>query len=880
MDQPFILHLSDQRASLERVGGKGASLAKLSQAGLPVPDGFYITVEAYRRFIAQNELQESILRELEGAGHSLPEALEEASQRIRKRFEEAPIPEDIVHAITEAYTNLAGTSPAVAAGPAVAVRSSATAEDLPEASFAGQQETYLNVRGIEAVLEAVRKCWASLWTARAIAYRARQGIGDTEHRMPDQVALAVVVQLLVPAEAAGILFTADPVSGRRDQMVINAAWGLGEAIVGGLVTPDTLLVDRASRRVISRQTAEKSVMTVRTEAGTSEQPAPDSMRSEPVLDDREAMELAGLGEQIEGLYGTPMDIEWAWADGQFFILQARPVTALPPEPAAPLEWKLPDPRGKYMRASIIELMPDPLTPLFATLGRIEINKGYQRMAVELFNLPGFMHEEMVILINDYGYYDVNFTSRQMLGMMARVPFLLKKVLGTAETRWKDQSRPEYAESVARWKDRDLAALPAGELLEGVREILSVGIVHYIYSIQGGILPAAYMSETVFTGFYEKTVRKADDPPALTFMLGFDSLPIRSEKSLYDLAQWCRQRPELAAALVNSEAGQIAEWLDNDDGGTDWREFKALFSAHLEQFGHAIYDLDFAKPTPADDPAPLIETLKHLIQGQGSNPYIRQQEAAQRRLEAARRLEARLNGWKLRWFRRLLDWAQRYAPLREDALGDVGLGWPLLRRMLLELGRRFAAGGAISRGEDIFWLTETEVYELAAQSDGGETELPDKGQMVRERKTRLQAEKGHTPPPVLPQKSKWAGMDLEKWPPAKAGEQTGDVIHGIGASPGKVTAVARVLLGPEDFAQMKQGEVLVAAITTPAWTPLFTLASGVITDVGGPLSHSSIVAREYGIPAVLGTGVATRRITSGRLVTVDGDQGVVTIGEES
>jgi pyruvate,water dikinase len=779
------------------------------------------------------------------------------------------------------------------------VRSSATAEDLPEASFAGQQETFLNVQGPDAVLDAVRKCWASLWTSRAIAYRTRQGIA------PDQMALAVVVQRLAPAEAAGILFTADPVSGRRDRAVINAAWGLGEAIVGGLVTPDTLVVDRASGSVIARQTAEKAVMTVRTEGGTSEQPAPEALRAEPVLDDRRAGELAALGEQIEGLYGMPMDIEWAWGEGQFFILQARPITALPPEPAAPLEWKLPDPRGKYMRASIIELMPDPLTPLFATLGREEINKGYQRMAVELFNLPGLLHEEMVTLINDYGYYDIKFSTRQMLGMMGRVPFLLRKVLATAETRWKDQSRPEYAETVARWKDRDLAALPAGELLKGVREIFSVGIVHYIYSIQGGILPAAYMSETVFTGFYEKMVRKAEDPPALTFMLGFDSLPIRSEKSLYDLAQWCRQRPELAAALVNGAAGQIAAWLYGSDGQPsstpvqetgeqaphpgssglpetipleDWREFKALFGDHLEQFGHAIYDLDFAKPTPADDPAPLIETLKHLIQGHGSNPYVRQQEAAQRRMEAARRLEVRLKGWKRRWFHRLLDWAQRYAPLREDALGDVGLGWPLLRRMLLELGRRIAAGGAISRGEDIFWLTESEVYDLAAHLDAGETALPDKEQAVRERKSRLQAEKRHTPPPVLPQKSKWAGMDLEKWSPAKAGEQAGDVIHGIGASPGKVTAVARVLLGPEDFSQMKQGEVLVAAITTPAWTPLFTLAAGVVTDVGGPLSHSSIVAREYGIPAVLGTGVATHRIPSGRLVTVDGDQGIVTLAE--
>ncbi|MCP4531424.1 MAG: phosphoenolpyruvate synthase, partial [Delftia sp.] len=242
-------------------------------------------------------------------------------------------------------------------------RSSATAEDLPDASFAGQQETYLNVTGADAVLAAVKRCWASLWTARAIGYRARQGIDQ------GVVRLAAVVQLLVPAEAAGILFTANPVTGARDQIMISAAWGLGEAIVGGLVTPDNITVDKATGEVSARETADKQMMTVRVDGGTEEQPVPAELRDAPVLSDKQAAELARLSVQIEQLYKCPMDIEWTLLDGKFDIVQARPITALPEikvEP--PTEWPMPDPKGQYVRASIIDLMPDPVSPLFATMG--------------------------------------------------------------------------------------------------------------------------------------------------------------------------------------------------------------------------------------------------------------------------------------------------------------------------------------------------------------------------------------------------------------------------------------------------------------------------------------------------------------------------------
>src|SRR6266516_6726974 len=361
---PLVLALDDPAATLEQVGGKGASLARLAAVGLPVPPGFHITTAAYRYFVTENGLQEQILATVSAVTADQPTSLEEASRKIGQMFAQASMPAEIAAAIRQAYVALGGDDLSVA------VRSSATAEDLPDMSFAGQQETYLNMRGETMVLDAVKRCWASLWTARAIGYRARHGIP------PEEVSLAVVVQELVPADAAGILFTANPLTGAREQVMINAAWGLGEAIVGGQVTPDTVVLDKSSGALISQEISEKDVMTVRAAEGTREEPVPAAQRKQAVLSPAQAAELARIGARIETLYGRPMDIEWAMHADRIFIVQARPITALPalPEPeagpdvAAADTWKLPRPEGHYMRTSVLELLPDPLSPLFATLG--------------------------------------------------------------------------------------------------------------------------------------------------------------------------------------------------------------------------------------------------------------------------------------------------------------------------------------------------------------------------------------------------------------------------------------------------------------------------------------------------------------------------------
>ena len=870
MTHDYILSLADPNATLANVGGKGASLARLANAGLPVPDGFHVSTEAYKQFVAENDLQPRILAALQGVDVAQPTTLEATSQAIYDLFAHAPMPHDIADAIARAYLTLPG------AGPAVAVRSSATAEDLPDLSFAGQQETFLNIQGAVAVQDAVKRCWASLWTPRAIGYRAQHNIDHSA------VALAVVVQMLVFADAAGIMFTANPVNGRRDQVVINAAWGLGEAIVGGRVTPDTLSVDKASGRVIERDTADKTVMTVRVDEGTEERPVPENLRRAPALSDEQAAELARLGALIENLYKMPMDIEWTLAENKFAIVQARPITALPePEAPTPTEWLMPDPKGQYMRASVAELLPEPLTPLLATLGRAAINAGTKRLGGELAGSKDRWPDETVVTINDYAYYSTRFTPRQILGLLTTMPFAMPRMMRQAEARWRGEVHPRYVETIQRWQARPLTERSATDLLTGVRQIADASFdVYALY--QSALFPSANLSEVLFTRVYDRLIKRKDDPPALTYLLGLDSTPILAEKSLYDIAAWCRTRPALSAHIANAPARQLAVQLEDDRvppdvEAEDWREWQNRFRMHLAQYGHIIYDLDFAKPLPSDDPTPLLDTCKMFLSGKCTSPYERQRTAAERREQATQAMLERLKGLRLKLFRRLVTWAQKDVPLREDGLADLGLGYPHLRRMLLELGRRLVHAGAIEQAGDVFWLYQVEVQQAAGALDRGES-IHSIADAVKQRKTVWRAEQRVAPPPVLPPKSKWMGIDAGMFLAAREGDQTADTIRGAGTSPGRVIGTARVLHGPEDFDQMQPGDILVARITTPAWTPLFARAAAIVTDIGGQLSHGSIVAREYGIPAVMGTGVATKRIQSGQTITVDGSAGQVVLAK--
>jgi pyruvate,water dikinase len=865
-------------------GGKGVGLGGLIQAGLPVPPGFVLNTAAYADFVAANHLEDGI-RELAALSpQAAPQDYEDASKRIRALFTGGSMPAVIATELGAAYGRLGNGDTAVA------VRSSATAEDLASASFAGQQETYLNVRGTEAVAAAVTDCWASLWTARAMAYRAREGIG------PDEVRLAVVVQQMVEAEAAGVMFTANPANGRRDQTVISAAWGLGESVVSGSVTTDDVVVESGTGQVLSRRTADKDVMTVYADRGTQEQPVPAARRRQSVLDDQAAAALASYGTRIADHFGAPQDIEWARAGGGFFILQSRPITALP-EPAAdtPDVWTVPYPKGMYFRASIVEQLPDPLSPLFADLIDGSVARSLRALMAEAVGKNVIREDDVGLpTINGYAYYYYRTSGmwRVMGKSLTAVRALVRGQAHMGVAGWREFSHPRYEQAIKDWSARPLRELSGEELFEGVQALLDAGTVYYT-AVQS-IIPIAATSEISFGAYYDRVVRRHGDPPAQTFLLGYDSEPIRAEKSLYDLAAWAREVPGLAPAILDAPTAALVEAQRTGipPAGVDqtlWQQWQSRFQDHLGRFGHAVYNLDFVSPVPADDPSTLLETVKFYLRGHGNDPHERQRLSAARREDQTNQAITRLGPKRRAAFLRLLRWAQRAAPIREDALADVGLAWPLLRRMLLELGQRLVDSAVIAEPADVFWLRRQELqsaveFGLAAPDSPAAAAItgaarPVRADAVEARKMLWRGQAKAAAPQLLPE-SRWMERAFGKMMPAGSQDQLGDIIKGVGASAGRVTAPARVLRGPQDFALMEPGDVLVARITTPAWTSLFAMASAVVTDVGGPLSHSSIVAREYGIPAVLGTGVATQRLASGQRIRVDGDAGTVTIADQA
>ena len=868
------------------VGGKGANLGELVAAGLPVPTGCVLTTDAYREFIAANSLQDRILE----LATSAPDERADAAGSIADLFAAGTIPPEMAGEFREAYLLLGDGKGEVP----VAVRSSATAEDLAEASFAGQQDTYLNVSGAGALLDAVRECWASLWTARAMAYRARAGID------PQDVALAIVIQEMVDADAAGVMFTANPATGNRCQIVIGAAWGLGESVVGGLVSTDDIIVETATLNVLSTRVATKDTMTVTASHRTAEQQVPENLRSRPVLEAGEAQRLARLGIKIAEHFGVPQDIEWARSGGEFFIVQARGITALrEPEADVPQTWPLPHRHGLYFRSSIVEQLPDPLTPLFADLIEPSVVDSLEVLLGRAFGRKAMRGGDLGLpTVNGYAYY--YYRASGLVRLLALTPLAVARLgrgnAGMGLEGWKEQSHPAYRDAIAVWAQREWKSLPGTELLAAAGELLDAGTRYYT-AVQS-VIPLAGTSEVTFRAFYDRLVKSPGDPAADTFLLGFDSEPIRAEYSLFDLATWIRERTGLAARLQATDSSILAAEVLGTDTGREGQapdaersQFLERFRAHLRDYGHAVYNLDFATPVPADAPAPLLDTLKFHLRGEGSDPYQRQRESAQRRKENTARIMGRLSGRRARTFKRLLAWAQKAAPMREDALADIGLAWPLLRAMLLEQGARLRDAGVVGRAEDVFWLRLTELrvaidFGLADPVPAGEgngsgpvrilgASGPVQAGVVAERRSLWRAQRRAEAPQMLPA-YRWADKALSGVMPAGLQSQTGDVIKGVGASLGTVRARARVLAGPEDFASMRAGEVLVARMTTPAWTPLFAMAAAVVTDVGGPLSHSSIVAREYGIPAVLGTGVATRQIHTGDMITVDGDGGTVTL----
>ena len=869
-----VLPLASTTASLELVGGKGRSLARLAAAGLPVPAGFLVSTTAYKDFVESNGLQRPILDiAADVAPHDAVSA-ERASTAIHALFEAATLPTETAASLTQAYGSLSKDPPAVA------VRSSATAEDLPTLSFAGQQDTYLHVRGEAALLDAIRRCWASLWTARAIGYRTQMGVDQRA------AAMGVVVQIMVPADVSGILFTANPSTGERSEMVVNASFGLGEAIVSGHVTPDTYVVDRTSGEPKETVIGAKEEMVVSaSDQGTTTRPVPEAQRRESSLSAAVLGELIALSVSVEGLFdGVPQDIEWAVADGTFWLLQSRPITNLPSPPLRDVSWDPPVEGMKLVRRQVVEHMPDPLSPLFAELYlQDHLDKSIVNLMDEMempFDIDLFIERPLFATVNGYAYIRADYRlSWRLIWLIPQILYwyvgFLRRLLPTVIPRWRDERMPAYLATVERWKGCDLPSMSEQELLSGVRA-LSLADAIYWFDVSV-VVGAAKVTDGLLNIFLTSRAVGGDLTSGM-FLRGFPSTTLQAQADLEAIATRIHEAEPLRDLVIATPAGELLDVLTQSPQ-PDARAVVEELHRYFDRYGHQIYTLDFAEPTQGEDSLPVLLSLRTLVVGERYNTHARQAVIAEER-EARVKMTLESLGPLRRWvFRKLLGWAQRYGPHREEALFYVGAGWPTLRRLALELGRRLVEAKALRTPDDVFYLESSELAEASTARAEGRA-CPELTQHAERRRELREARKKLHPPVMVPVKSrfKFGPFDMSGFESQKRNAVDANTLNGFAVSPGKVTGEATVIRSPADFAEMKPGTILVSPTTTPAWTPLFAQAAGLVTDIGGVLSHGSIVAREYGIPAVLGTGNITQRITTGQQITVDGDTGTVTILE--
>jgi rifampicin phosphotransferase len=692
--------------------------------------------------------------------------------------------------------------------------------------------------------------------------------------------MAVVVQRMVPSEVSGVLFTANPTTGNRAELVVNASYGLGEAVVSGHVTPDRLVVDRASLAVQEAVLGTKDVAVLPAEAqGTVTQAVPQDRRGQLALSEREARELGEVAIRVESEFGgVPQDIEWAIADGRCWLLQARPMTGLPPAQLMDIRWEPPIPGTKWVRRQVAENMPEPLSPLFEELYLKQGMELAMDMALEMAGEADLVADTGLpwyTTVNGYAYLCASSTVN-WAGLLRSLPALLsgkpvREIFRRGIPYWRDEVLPAHLRTVERWKGLDLAAARDEQLLDGIRELARSEAVYWGSTTLA--LAVAKNSDLALGRFLSIAAPRRGLSSAL-FLRGFPSKALDAEADLQAIAEQVRASDELRELVTSTPTQRLLDALNASPTGSVVVE---KLQRYLDRYGHLIYNLDFAEPTQAEDPLPVLLSLKIYVKQPGTDVKARQAEMARDRDNLVEKTARSLDPLRRRLFLKVLRWAQGVAPSREEALFYIGSAWPALRRLALELGRRLVEADSLAVADDVFYLETTELQAASeARADG--QARPDVAKLASERHELQQARKRLHPPAAVPPTAKWkfGPIDISFAETQKRNFAEGPTLRGFAVSPGRVTAPASVILSPAEFDKMVPDTILVCPTTNPAWTPLFAQARGLVTDIGGVAAHGSIVAREYGIPAVMGTGNATQRIVSGQQVTVDGGTGAVTL----
>lgn len=824
-----------RKTDVPRVGGKGASLGELLAAGIPLPPGFCLTAQAYRHFVAEGGLEPLIRQALAAPGVRAgdPLACEAASRILREALEAAAIPVRLSDAITQAYQRLGE-------GARVAVRSSATAEDLPDASFAGQQETFLNVCGLDSVLVHVRRCWSSLWTARAIAYRARQGYDHGE------VALAVVVQRLIDAETAGVLFTLNPVTNERSELLVNASYGLGESVVSGLVTPDTYTLARTGRTLLKSTVLGTKEVQIRSlpAGGTVTEPVSEEARARPALTEPQLLALRDLGVRVETHYGYPQDIEWAFQKGELFLLQARPVTTAGEGPARSLR-----PSERKVVEDLLEHYPEAPWPL----DHAAVVEGYEQLqhAMRALGLDPKPAEALMVL-NAEGICRIEPGLPRPRLRLLLLPVLLWRRFRADSACWRPFLQGEPRAWAERLRARDPARLDNSALAATLREGLDLAAAIARFRFDQVVTPMFLRS--AWLGVLARLARR--EVVAFEWLAGLSYRTVEVEADLQEVADLAQTLPEARELLL---AGAPAPLLSALESSPALRPLHRALEAFLFKHGartQKVY-LPFSNRSWREDPSALVVTLAALVRAGDVGGALTRAQAGKARFEALlAEVGARLPGFLRRSLHRTVAAFREDHQGREETLYRIEEAFWLARRAVTVAGARLTEAGLLESPEQVKLLTLAELLEVLR---GGPQDALHRQLARREarRQAAVQAWKAQRPVEVI-------GRTLEGT----------DGLKGVAGSPGQAEGPVRIVRGIEDFGTLQRGEVLVCPFTDPTWTPLFSLAAAVVADTGGPLSHAAIVAREYGIPAVLGTQEGTTRLKDGERVRVHGARGLV------
>ncbi|MFJ5714225.1 phosphoenolpyruvate synthase [Neobacillus sp. NPDC093127] len=854
-----------EKTQLLLVGGKGLNLGELSKIqGIQVPEGFCITTVGYQKAIEQNETFHALLDQLTMLKVEDRDQIGEISRKIRQILIEVEIPSDVACAIAD-YLSQFGEEHAYA------VRSSATAEDLPHASFAGQQDSYLNIIGKEAILQHISKCWASLFTDRAIIYRMQNGFDHS------QVSLSVIVQRMVFPQASGILFTADPITSNRKLLSIDASFGLGEALVSGLVSADCYKVQED--KIVDKMIATKKLAIYgRKEGGTETVPIDPDQQKTQTLTEQQILQLARIGRQIEAHFGCPQDIEWCLVDDTFYIVQSRPITTLFPIPEANDQEN-----HVYVSVGHQQMMTDAIKPLglsfFLLTTPAPMRKAGGRLFVDVTHQLASPVSRN-ILLNAMGQHDplmkdalMNTLKRgdfikslpndnkapgptrgntDMLEQIENNPSIVSDLIKRSQT-----SIEELKQNIQTKTGSDLFDF----ILEDMKELKKL-----LFDPQSSAVFMAAINAS--TWINEKMNEWLGEKNAADTMTQSVPNNITSEMglALLDVADVIRPYPEVIDYLQHVKDDNFLDELVNFDGG---QEARIAFNAFLNKYGmRCAGEIDITKTRWSEKPTTLVPLILSNIKNFELNASKRKFEqglcfALKKEQELLDRLKQLPDGeQKAKETKRMIGLIRNFIGYREYPKYGMIHRYFVYKQALLKEAEQLIQAGVIHEKEDIYYLTFEELHEVVR------TNKLDY-QLISNRAYEYKLYEKLTPPRVITSDGETLSGEYKRENlPANA-------LVGLPVSSGVIEGRARVILNMED-ADLEDGDILVTTFTDPSWTPLFVSIKGLVTEVGGLMTHGAVIAREYGLPAVVGVENATKLIKDGQRIRVHGTEGYIEI----